>query len=264
MGKIPGRNQLRTSFADKPVVFIAVNSGNPKKTVEEYAKSNKFEWPIWVDENRETEKPFGFTISLQNIYQAFLIDPAGKLHRAPADDKGAADAINAQLPQAHMVFEGITLPEKLKALARDLELGQYDPGIAELAALAAKGPKDLQEAASAMYDKLKPLADSGLERAKAFEGEGKKYAAYAEYARVAAWFKKTDYEKTATAAMAPLKKEKDVQDELAAKQMLDQAKTLLSSSKKAEKESAPALLAALQKKYPNTEAAKEAAKLSSK
>ena len=46
--------------------------------------------------------------------------------------------------------------------------------------------------------------------------------------------------------------------------MLDQAKTFLSSSKKAEKESAPGLLAALQKKYPNTEAAKEAAKLSSK
>jgi hypothetical protein len=163
-----------------------------------------------------------------------------------------------------MFFDGITIPEKLKALARDLELGQYDPGVAELAALAAKAPKDVQEAAQAMYEKLKPLAEGGLERAKALEGEGKKYAAYAEYAKVASWFKKTDYEKTATAAMAPLKKEKEVQDELAAKQMLDQAKTLLASSKKGDKDSAPAVLAALQKKYPNTEAAKEAAKLAGK
>ena len=105
------------------------------------------------------------------------------------------------------------------------------------------------------------MAEGGLERGKALEGEGKKYAAYVEYAKVATWFKRTEYEKTATAALAPLKKEKEVQEELAAKQMLDQAKALLASSKKAERESAPGLLAVIQKKYPNTEAAKEAAKL---
>ena len=242
-------------------MFLAVNSGNSKSAVEQYAKSSKFEWPIWVDEARETEKPLGFTISLQNIYQCFIIDPAGKLHRSPADDKGIADEVNKLLPQAKMVFEGITVPEKLKAIARDLELGQYDPGLGQLAGLAAKGGKDVQEAAQAMFDKLKPLAEQGLERAKGLEGEGKKYPAYVEYAKVASWFKGTEYEKTATAAMATLKKEKDVQEEVAAKAMLDQAKTLLASSKKADKDSAPGLLAALQKKYPNSEAAKEAAKL---
>lgn len=118
--------------------------------------------------------------------------------------------------------------------------------------------------AQAMYDKLKPMAESGLERAKSLEGEGKKYSAYAEYAKVAAWFRKTDYEKTATTAMLGLKKDKEVQEELAAKQLLDQAKGLLSSAKKADREGAPGLLAALQKKYPNTEASKEAANLSGK
>ncbi len=260
MAKIPGRNQLRTSFADKPVVFIAVNSGNPKSTVEQYAKSNKFEWPIFVDESRETEKQLGFTISLQNIYQSALIDPSGKLHRIGADDKDMAEAVNRYLPEAKFFFDGLTIPDKLKLLARDLELGFYDPGIADLAALSQKSGKD-QQAAQAMYDKFKPIAEGGLERGKALEGEGKKYAAYVEYARVASWFKKTEYEKTAIAALAPLKKEKEVQEELAAKQMLDQAKALLSSSKKADRESAPGLLAVLQKKYPNTEAAKEAAKL---
>ncbi len=243
------------------MVFLAVNSGNPRNIVEQYAKSNKFEWPIWVDDQRETEKPLGFTISLQNIYQCYIIEPSGRLRNGPAEDKAIADEVNKLLPQAKMVFDGITVPEKLKAIARDLELGQYDPGLGQLAGLAQKGPKDIQETAQAMYDKLKPLAEQGLERAKAAEGEGKKYAAYVEYARVAAWFKGTEYEKTAAAAMAPLKKDKEVQEELAAKAMLDQAKALLASSKKADKESAPALLAALQKKYPNSEAAKEAAKL---
>ena len=171
-----------------------------------------------------------------------------------------ADEINKYLPEAKFLFDGVTIPEKLKPLARDLELGLYDPAVAELAAAAQKSSKD-QPTAQAMYDKFKPLAEGGLERAKAFDQEGKKYAAYLEYAKVAAWFRKTDYEKTASAALTALKKDKSVQEELAAKQMLYQARGLLASSKKAEKESAPALLAALQKKYPNTEAAKEAAKL---
>lgn len=260
MAKIPGRNQLRAGFSDKPVVFVAVNSGNPRTVVEQYAKSNKFEWPILVDEARETEKQLGFTISLQNIYQSVLIDPAGKLRRISSEDKEMADEINKLLPEAKFFFDGLTIPDKLKPLARDLELGQYDPGVAELAVVAQKSGKE-QPAARAMYDKFKPLAEGALERAKAFEGEGKKYAAYLEYAKVATWFRKTDYEKTAIAALAPLKKEKAVQEEIAAKQMLDQARTLLASTRKADRESAPVLLAVLQKKYPNTEAGKEASKL---
>ncbi|HZE99770.1 MAG TPA: redoxin domain-containing protein [Planctomycetota bacterium] len=261
IASIPARNQLRKNYADKPVVFIAINSGNPKSVIEDYVKSNKFEWPIFIDERRETEKPFGFTISLQNIYQWFMIDPDGKLHRTAFDEKGVAEDIDKHLSEAKMLFDGISVPEKLKPMARDLEFGQYDPGVSELATLAAKGPKDLQPAAEAMYDKLKPMAESGLEKARALEAEGKKYPAYGEYARVASWFRKTDYEKTATTAMAALKKDKEVQDELAAKALLDQAKALLSSSKKGEKEGAAPILAALQKKYPGSEAAREAAKL---
>jgi hypothetical protein len=182
------------------------------------------------------------------------------MHNAPMEAKAIADAIGGYLGDAKPLFAGLSMPDSLKAIARDIELGLYDPAISDLAARAQKASKE-QEAAQAMYEKVKPLAESGLERAKSFESEGKKYAAFLEYSKVAAWFKKTDYEKTASGAISALKKDKEVQDEVAARQMLDQAKTLLASSKKADKDSAPALLAALQKKYPNTEAAKEAAKI---
>jgi hypothetical protein len=242
------------------VAFIAINSLNPKKAVEEYAKSNKFEWPIFVDEAGETQKSLGFKISLSNIYQWRIIDANGAMHTAPMEAKEIADAVSGYLPSAKLLFEGLTIPDRLKPVARDIELGLFDPAIADLAAAAQKPSKD-QEAAQAMYEKLKPLAESGLERAKALEAEGKKYPAYIEYSKVASWFKKTDFEKTAQPALAALKKDKEVQDELAAKQMLEQAKALLASSKKGDKENAPGILAALQKKYPNTEAAKEAAKI---
>lgn len=259
---VPGRNQLRKDFADKPVVFIAVNSLNPKSVAQDYAKSNKFEWPIFVDEMGETQKSLGFKISLQNIYQWRIIDASGAMHTAPFEPKEIAEQLGKYLADAKPLFDGIKVPEKLKALARDIEMGQYEPAVSDLAALAAKAPKDLQEAATAMYDKVKPMAEAGLEKARAFETDGKKYLAYVEYGKVAAWFKKTEYEKTAAAALSTLSKDKDVKDDLAAKQMIDQAKALLASPKKSDKESAPAVLAAIQKKYPNTEAAKEAARLS--
>jgi thiol-disulfide isomerase/thioredoxin len=262
--EVPERNKLRKEFEGKPVVFIAVNSLNPKSVAQEYAKSTGLDWPIFVDEMGETQKQLKFRISLQNIYQWRVMDPEGKLHVAPFEQKALTEEINTRMASAKLTFDGITVPEKLKSIARDIEWGLFDPAISEIATLLAKGPKDLQESAQAMYDKLKPMAEAGLERAKSLEGEGKKYPAYTEYAKVASWFKKTDYEKTATAAMLVLKKDKEVQEELAAKQLLDQAKALLSSPKKADREGAPGILAALQKKYPNTEAAKEAANLTSK
>lgn len=250
MGKIPGWNQLRKEYADKPVVFVAVNSGNPKSEVEAYAKSNKFEWPILVDERNETEKQLGFTISLQNIYQAALLSPEGKVSRVAADVAAMKSAIERELPNAKWTFDGLQIPAKFKAAAADLELGVYD-AIPQLAS-----SKD--ETAQAMYAKLTPIAEKGIERAKALEGEGRKGAAYFEYLKVASWFKKTDFEKTATSAMAALKKEKPVQDEIAARQMLEQAKALAASGKKGDVATSQALIAALKKKYPETEAAKEA------
>jgi hypothetical protein len=257
---IPDRNRLKKEMQDKPVVLIAVNSGNPKSAVESYAKDVKLEWPILVDEAGETEKAYGFKISLQNIYQWVIIDPEGKIRPVGADDKRAEQAIKDLLPQAKMFFDGVAVPEKLKPLAREIELGNYDPAVGELAGLSQKGPKDLQEPAKAMFEKLKPLAEGGIERAKAAQG----WAAYQEYERVAAWFKKTEYEKAATTAMAELKKDKAVKDEIAARQLLDQARTLLGSSKKAEQAQAQGLLQACAKKYPETEAGKEAARLAGK
>lgn len=235
------------------MVFVAVNSGNSKSAVEGYAKGNKFEWPILVDEHNQTEKQFGFTISLQNIYQWILITPEGAKKNIPFELAGIKAAVDQELANAKWTFDGLTVPAKLKAVAADLELGIYDaiPLIA--------GSKD--EAAQAMYAKLTPLAEKGLEAAKALETEGRKGAAYFEYMKVATWFKKTDFEKTATAAMAALKKEKPVQDEIAARQLLEQAKALMATGKKPDAATAQGMLAALKKKYPETEAAKAADKL---
>lgn len=179
-----------------------------------------------------------------------MVGPEGKRSPVATDVAAMKAAIERELPNAKFVFDGLTVPPKLKAVAAELELGIYD-AIPQLA-----GSKD--ESAQAMFAKLKPVAETGIERAKALETEGRKGAAYFEYAKVAAWFKKTEYEKAATAAMAALKKEKPVQEEIAARQLLEQAKALLATGKKNDAATAQAMLAALRKKYPSTDAAKAA------
>lgn len=238
-----------------------MNSGNPRSSVESYAKETKFEWPILVDEARETEKQAGVgVISLQNIYQWVVVDPEGKLHKAGSSQEGAEALVQKFLPSARMIFEGVEIPDRLKPLARDVELGIYEPGVAEIASLAAKsGP--LAEAAKAMYEKLKPTAEGGLERGKAAKEGGQVWTAFKEYEAVALAFKKTPYEKTATAGLTELRKEKVVKDELAARQLLAQAKALRASGRKNDAVQAQAILQALQKRYPDTEAAKIAASL---
>ena len=241
-----------------------MNSGTSKTSVEGYVKSTNFEWPVLVDESRATEKAYGISISLSNIYQWFVIDPEGNTTRVGASADRARQLVDQYLPQAKLLFEGISIPDKLKAPAGAIELGQYAPGIAMIAALAKRGgTSEVAKAAVEMYSRLSPMAVAGLERAAALEVEEEKFAAYREYDRIARWFKKTDYEKTATKKISTLKRDKTVKTEIAAMRMLDQAKALLGSKRSSDKKKGNAYLQAIAKKYPDTWAGKEAARMSS-
>ncbi len=249
---------MKEELQDKPVVLIGVVSGQSKADVERYVKETEFQWPVLVDEQRATEKAFGVSkIGLQNIYQWVIVDPEGASRVTGPDAKTAEKAIQDLLPRAKNVFDGIALPEALKPLARQLEMGIYDATICELITHSKKGPKDVRESAQAMYKKLEPLAAEAIDRARAAGG----WAAYKEYESVQAWFRGSEHEKTATAALAALRKDKEVKAELAARTSFDQARALLDSSDKAEQAQGKTLLRQCAKRHPDTEAGQKAAKL---
>lgn len=221
-------------------------------------KSTGFTWPVLVDAKNETERAYGTQISLSNIYQWYVVAPDGQYTRYGGGEAQAIAGVDRLLPQAKFLFDGIEIPAKLKPLADEIEFGTYTPHIATVASLAQKGPKSIKAAAAAMFEKLKPMAESGIERAKAFEGEGRKFAAYREYERVAAWFKKTDYEKTASKAISALKRDKDVKKELSAQKLLARARAMLGTGKKRDAQQGVAICRMIEKKYAGTETAKEA------
>ena len=227
-------------------------------------KSTNFEWPVLVDEFRATERAYGIAISLSNIYQWFVVDPEGNRTRVGASAEAARGLVDRFLPEAKLLFEGIEIPTKLKAHAGAIEMGQYVPGISIVAALAGRGgSSETAKAAVEMFKRLSPMAEAALERAAALEEEGKKFAAYREYDKVARWFKKTDYEKTAAKKISTLKRDKTIKTELTALKALEKAKALLASKRSSDRRNGKATLQAIAQKYPDTEAGREARRLTS-
>ena len=87
-------NSLPLSYKGKPVVFVAVNSGNSPEAVADYVKQNKVNLAVIADTDRQLEKLGDFgEITLENIYQVAIMTPDGQLHRADANDlKATSDA----------------------------------------------------------------------------------------------------------------------------------------------------------------------------
>lgn len=84
-------NSLPVLYRGKPVIFVAVNSGNSSDAVADYVKQNKVNMAVIADTDRQLEKLAGVgEISLNNIYQAAILTPDGQLHRADASDLNAA------------------------------------------------------------------------------------------------------------------------------------------------------------------------------
>lgn len=149
--KWPGLMEKANKYADKPVVFIAVNSGNSPAEVSEYANSVRCRWPMIVDVDRSFEKACGVKeISLQNIHQAYYISADGKLHRGNWDeiDATVGDALNG----AAWKLDPAEIPPALKDTWRAFEFGNYKGGAPSLKkSLASKKP-EVQEAAQKLWD----------------------------------------------------------------------------------------------------------------
>ena len=76
----PGLQAVASKYQDKPVLFLAVNSGTPRFEVQSYLKKNRVTWPAIADLDRSFERSCGVPpVTLKNIYQVRIMKPAGQL-----------------------------------------------------------------------------------------------------------------------------------------------------------------------------------------
>lgn len=244
-------------FEGQPVVFIGVNSGNPRSGVESYAREVNCNWPIIVDSSRELEKAAGVTeISLKNIYQMRLLTPTGDLIPGnPGDIEGSAQRA---LAGAKWNVDPAQIPQVLRSAWQAIEFGNFPGGAAAVRKGLTSGKPEVKEGATALNDYVQNELKSMLEEADKEKQAGNSWPAFKLYQRISERFAGFEVPAEALAAKKTLATDSQVQKQLVAQKTLEAIRKSLASSSPAAKRTAGARLKKLAEDSAGTDAAQEA------
>lgn len=259
--KWPEMYEVAKKFEGEPVVFIAVNSGNPRDEVQQYAKGVDLPWPVIVDPTREYEKLWlDGEISLQNIHQLGIITPSGR--KTMGDWSDFEGSVKKAAEGATWKIDPKTIPAAFQPTWRLVEMGKY----AAAAPLLKKGLVTSNAEVKDAAQRVKAFVDQELqtaaEAAAKTRQEGDAWQAYQQYAAIATNFAGYDLPPEITTAGKELAAEESVKGQLAAAKLLDGIrKTIPGVRTEAAKKRVITRLEQLIKTHPDTEAAAEAQKI---
>lgn len=263
----PARAAAAKKYDGKPIVFIAVNSGNAPERVLAYMRSVRCDWPTIADTDRSFEQASGVgTISLRNIEQTRIISPEGKLvaiNKVTWDDGTVLDlstpdkAAEYFLKHASFRIDPEAVPARYKQAWDAFEFGRPADAVKRLRLLAPKSDAD-----TAFYEKINALlaedAASRIAKAEAAAEAGEKWKAYQLYDGIRSDFAGHPQGDAARDAWRELAADPQVKNEKAAATMLARIRVLAANRHPAKQAQAKQAAALLIKKYPDTEAAQAA------
>jgi hypothetical protein len=244
-------------YEDKPIVFIAVNSGNPPAQVAAYAREHRITWPIIADFDRQFERRIGLQeITLQNIHQAYIISSNGKLSLGQWSN--IPGTVERALNGASWRIAPEQIPEGLKRAWRGVEFADYSGGANDIVrALKSANPQEKEAA-----EKLHALIMEALEKDAADAwalGQGKQYyQAHLAFAALTNRFRGYEIPAKYVSAAKWLADQPSVKQEISAAKTLDAARGLLSSPQANLRNRAIGRLNLVINRFPETQAAKEA------
>ena len=259
-GKWPDILSTAKEYDGKPVLFVGVNSGNDRQTVEDYLRRHNVTWPVIVDPDRSFEKQADVgEISLQNIYASCILYADGRFVRDGLDVAVAAAKASAT---AKWKIDPAGIPSALKTSWQQIEFGQF----ASAAPQIKKGLNAQNAEQKAAAEKLNAvvLADmtKTIDEAKKANDAGRKWTAYKGFTSTQTKFKGYEIPAEVAATTKELAASDDVKKELAASKMLDSIRVASAKADTPSKQkSVKGQLDRLIKQSPGTEAALEAQKL---
>jgi thiol-disulfide isomerase/thioredoxin len=250
--------ELSKKYADKPIVFIAVNSGNPRPAVEQYLRGVRVAWPTIVDPAREFEKAADVgEISLQNIYQAKIITADGTLAGANAGDPEGS--IERALAGAKWHVPPDEVPAQLKQAWLNVEFNQFAAAGPTIKKALALNKAEIKEAATKLNDAVQTRIEADVAAAEEAATSGDKWAAYKAYQKVNTTYTGFTLPEAVASSLKELGADETVAKEVAAAKALEAAKRLLNSP--STRRSASVRLKKLVMDHAGTEAATEAENL---
>ena len=248
---------MSKEFADKPIVFIAVNSGTTPAEVAAYAKAQKITWPIIVDTKREFEKNAGVSpLSLRNIKQCSYIAADGTLR--VGNWANIRQTAESALQGASWRIEPSLVPDSLRRAHRAIEWGKFS--VAAVAISKALKSSQADEKAAATKLNAAVMEELEIDAAKAWAlGKASDFfMAHLAFGTMTDRFKGYQTPEKYVSAAKWLAGRPEVKEELKAAKVLDAAKKLLASPKISARKRVPLRLKGIIKNFPDTQAAEEA------
>jgi peroxiredoxin len=254
-GSIPGRNKVVEQFKDKPVKFLAITPA-PMTEAKGYATETKLEMPCFADGLGVMQERYGTNISLQNIWQVFVINPEGHVIGRDMSAAGIASAVS----NVKWKYKDDGYDPKLANIVELLEWNQYGPAMQMLKPFLKQKSKTA-DSARALYENVKTTEGAQWASEADAAATDDKAKAFDLYSRLAAFFPDDELGKHASDALKKLRTDKSVTAELSARQMYAQLFTVMSKAMPNQKPSVLNYCMSISQRYPDAPTGKAAAQL---
>ncbi|KAA1262492.1 Thiol-disulfide oxidoreductase ResA [Rubripirellula obstinata] len=251
--KWPGILAAVQQNQSNPVMLIAVNSGSEPAQVASYVRQNRISVPVIIDYDRSLETQAGVNkVSLQNIYQARIIDPDGELQRTNGGDIPAALATAAE--SASWNVDPTGMPPNIIPTWRQIEFGDYRSAAKSLMRFGRDRKPEVRSAAEKLQAYVDEKIQSIVTEAESATGASDDWKAYQLYSEVAQRFAGYQLPESVDTELEKLKQDESIQNEIAGMKRWQLA-LKLSQGGRANPAKIAAVMDKIIDKYPGTEAA---------
>lgn len=253
--KWPPMLESSAKYQGEPVIFIGVNSGTPRRTVESYARKVNIPWPIIVDGDRSLEKAFGLTkeISLENIMQMKVKYPDGRIEYGNPGE--FEETVDSALKDARWKIDPKTLPPETLAAWKEVELGDYQRALPLLKKILSARNDEIKTAAEQLQSNVMEDLKKQQDAAATAEENQDIWEAFKINSRIAVQFRGYDGSKQAADKVKEYARHDDVKAEQTALKKLELAKRTGNQGDERSVAKAIAMLKALIEEYPESDAA---------
>jgi peroxiredoxin len=178
--KWPELAALVKKYENQPVVLIAVTSGKPRAAVQSYVQQVKSSVPVVVDTSQQFAQAVGISgLSADNFAQARVINAAGKLLEAHADDLDAA--AKTALDGAAWKVDPKPIPDGLHKAWQAIEFANYTAAGPTVTKALSSTDAATKQGAEKLAAAVKPIIDAAAKEAKEALDGGDKWAALSKY-----------------------------------------------------------------------------------
>jgi len=236
---------------DKPVVFIAVNSGFPRTFVEDYLEEIPIPWPVIVDIDGTLARAMGLGSQPYNDVAVISADGTPRIASWDDMDRTVAIATNG----AKWRVEASDVPALMKTTWRQVEFGGYTAALPGIKKHLFSPKPEFKSCAEKLMAAVVKEGEAKWAAAKTQLDLGKKWEAYKLLLPMPAQFKGYAVPAEIATTLRTLPADPEVRNEQTALKSLETGRKAFLSDNPTQKKAGVALLERLITAFPNTEAA---------